>query len=126
MGFRIYEKLAILINLIFIFMHVFHFDMDNDLGIVCILYITLFFVLVLLNYALEGIKVYMFIYLIAHPVLIYAELHDHEHVKGLTLALFTLLSVIGMACLTLMHSSDTCPIKGDYAVGHRDVVLDPQ
>ena len=76
MRIRIYEKLSLLLNVVYIFYHIISFEVESQLNMHTMLYLSLFVWLNVLTYLYEGFKFQMLVHALSHPVLIYSEIAD--------------------------------------------------
>ena len=124
MRIRIYEKLALLLNVVFIFYHIISFEVESQLNVHTLLYLSVFVWLNVLTYFYEGFKFQMLVHALSHPVLLYSEFADQPHTKGLSMGFFISFSIMAFTLLMFFSPSDNVIIHGKYEVGFKEMVLE--
>ena len=93
---RIFEKLFAILNIVFIFTHIFTFDVGTTVSWMTFGYVSVFLWLMVLNYFLEGLKLQSLLYLVAHPLLVYSEVAEEDYQKGMSLGFFIAVCITAM------------------------------
>ena len=120
---RIFEKMFAILNIIFVFYYIFTFTEGTSMAPSTVTYLMLFFLLMYLNWRLEGLKAQSLIYLIAHPLLVYGDLAEDDSTKGMSIGFFIAVCITAMTLVLFFSPSHNVPIKGKYDTGFRDIMI---
>lgn len=123
MAMRIFEKMFAILNIFFVFYYIFTFTEGVSMAPSTITYLLMFFLLMLLNYRFEGMKMQSLIYLIAHPLLIYGDLSDSDQTKGMSIGFFIAVCITAMTLVLFFSPSHNVPIKGKHDCGYKDIMI---
>ena len=115
---RIFEALFTMANIAFIFSYIFTFDLDSRFSLMVLLYLSVFLWLLVLNYFFEGLKLSAILYMIAHPALVYSEMAEQDHLRGISLGMFIAISITAMTMVLFLAPSPNVPIQGHYSPGY--------
>jgi hypothetical protein len=123
---RIYEKLFGILNIAFVFYHIFSLGQNMDqfsVNPLTMLYCSIFFWLMAMNYFFEGLKLQSLLYVIAHPCLIYSEMSSDDMEKGLGLGFFIAVSITAMTLVLFFSESSNVPARGEYDSGFKELTI---
>ena len=106
----IFEASITLMNMIFIFTHIFTFNLDSSFNWYILAYLSVFAWLIVLNYIFEGLKLQALLYIVAHGFFIYSEMEIEDSKWGISLGVFIALSITAMTLTLFLAPSPNVPI----------------
>lgn len=120
---RIFEKMFAILNIAFVFFYIFTFSEGQSFAPSTLSYLFLFFLLMFMNYQLEGLKLQSLIYIIAHLLLVYGEMAEDDATKGMSIGFFIAVCITAMTLVLFFSPSNNVPAKGKYDPGFKDIVI---
>ena len=120
---RIFEKSFAILNIFFVFYYIFTFTEGMFFAPSTVTYMFLFFLLMFMNYQVEGLKIQSLVYIIAHMLLVFGELAEDDATKGMSIGFFIAVCITAMTLVLFFSPSNNVPIKGKHDSGYKEIMI---